>query len=320
MQQLNFIHLVSAPAAKLQFSPICTRLLTGGLTMKFIDDTYIRETIYKRKEDAHKGDFGKVLIYAGSPGMAGAAILCGTAALRTGSGLVRFLMTPERKEIQPILQTGLCEATCINAERVNFADYEAIAIGCGLSESDEAALTMAAILTSYSGVLVLDADALNLLAHREELSSLLPACPATVILTPHVGEAKRLLHTEEEIKTLSQRQEAVCALAEKYHCIAILKGAGTLVTDAAEVYENTTGNPGMATGGSGDVLTGIIASLAGQGYQPLDAARMGVFIHGKAGDLAAQELGEMSVIARDIIRKVPDALKQYYQFTCTITY
>lgn len=288
--------------------------------MKFTDDTYIRETIYKRKADAHKGDFGKVLIYAGSPGMAGAALLCGTAALRTGSGLVRFLMTPERKEIVPILQTGLCEATCIDADLADFADYEAIAIGCGLGESDEAAAMTAKILSSYSGVLVLDADALNLIAHREKLSCLLPSCRASVILTPHVGEAKRLLHTEDAIKTLAQRQEAVCALAEKYHCIAILKGAGTLITDTKEIYENTTGNPGMATGGSGDVLTGVIASLAGQGYQPLDAARMGVFIHGKAGDLAAQELGEMSVIARDIIRKVPGALKQYYQFTCTITY
>ena len=288
--------------------------------MKFTDDTYIRETIYKRKEDAHKGDFGKVLIYAGSPGMAGAALLCGTAALRTGSGLVRFLMTPLRKEIQPILQTGLCEATCIDAENVIFADYQAISAGCGLGESGETAQILASILSSYSGVLVLDADALNLLAHREELSSLAASYPGTLILTPHVGEAKRLLHTEKEIKTLSQRQDAVFALAEKYHCIAVLKGAGTLVAVKEDVYENTTGNPGMATGGSGDVLTGVIASLAGQGYAPLDAARMGSFIHGKAGDLAAAELGEMSVIARDIIRKIPDALKQYYQFTCTITY
>lgn len=316
--------------------------------MKFTDDTYLRETIYKRKADAHKGDFGKVLIYAGSPGMAGAALLCGTAALRTGSGLVRFLMTPLRKEIQPILQAGLCEATCIDVADVNFAEYQAIAIGCGLGESEEAALMLAKIFASYSGVLVLDADALNLLAHREELSSLAASYPGTLILTPHVGEAKRLLQMNDgeaagQIKTLSQRQAAALALAKKYHCIAVLKGAGTLVakTDRSEcqavagapaasandsfesredVFENTTGNPGMATGGSGDVLTGVIASLAGQGYAPLDAARMGVFIHGKAGDLAAQELGEMSVIARDIIRRIPDALKQYYQFTCTITY
>lgn len=288
--------------------------------MKFTDDTYIRETIYKRKEDAHKGDFGKVLIYAGSPGMAGAALLCGTAALRTGSGLVRYLMTPLRKEILPILQTGLWEATCLDSADVNFADYQAIAAGCGLGESDEAALMLTSILTSYTGVLVLDADALNLLSHRKEISALAASYPGTLILTPHIGEAKRLLQTNEEIKTLSQRQDAVFALTEKYHCIAVLKGAGTLVAEKEDVYENTTGNPGMATGGSGDVLTGVIASLAGQGYAPLDAARMGVFIHGKAGDLASQELGEMSVIARDIIRKIPDALKQYYQFTCTITY
>ena len=288
--------------------------------MKFTDDAYIRETIYKRKEDAHKGDFGKVLLYAGSPGMAGAAILCGTAALRTGSGLVRFLMTKTRKEIQPILQTAVWEATCIDEERADLAEYQAIAAGCGLGESEEAAGILAELLSSYAGTLVLDADALNLLAHREELGSAAASFAGTLILTPHVGEAKRLLQTECEIRTLNQREEAVRALAEKYRCIAILKGAGTLIAAQEEVYQNTTGNPGMATGGAGDVLTGVIASLAGQGYAPLDAARMGVFLHGKAGDLAAQELGEMSVTARDIIRKIPDALKQYYQFTCTITY
>lgn len=288
--------------------------------MKFTDDTYIRETIYKRKEDAHKGDFGRVLIFAGSPGMAGAALLSGTAALRTGSGLVRFLMTPSRKEIQPILQTGLCEATCIDVDRVDFADHQAIAAGCGLGETDEADQMLSSILTSYTGVLVLDADALNLLSHREELASLAASYPGTLIITPHVGEAKRLLKTEGEIKTLSQRQEAVLALAQKYHCIAVLKGAGTLIAENEDVYQNTTGNPGMATGGSGDVLTGMIASLAGQGYAPLDAARMGTFLHGKAGDLAAAEKGEMSLIARDIIGCIPDAIKPYYQFTCTITY
>ena len=289
-------------------------------TMKFTDDTFLRETIYKRKDDAHKGDFGKVMIYAGSPGMAGAAMLCGSAALRTGSGLVRFLMTPERKEIQPVLQTGLWEATCMDVECADFAEYQAIAAGCGLGESDEAASFLAKILSSYTGPLVLDADALNLLAHRKELSSLAASFPGTLILTPHVGEAKRLLHSDDAIQTLAQREEAVLALAEKYHCIAVLKGAGTLVAEGGEVYENTTGNPGMATGGSGDVLTGVIASLAGQGYAPLDAARMGTFIHGKAGDLAAQDLGEMSVTARDIVSRIPNALKQYYQFTCTITY
>ena len=288
--------------------------------MKFTDDAYIRETIFKRNPDAHKGNFGKVLVYCGSPGMTGAAILCGKAALRSGAGLVQYLMTPSRKEIQPILQTVVYEATCVKEATIDLSSYSAIVCGCGLGESEEAIETLKKILTSYAGTLVLDADALNILAHQSDTASLLASCKATLIMTPHIGEAKRLLHTAEEIRTLDARVEAVRALAVNYQCIAVLKGAGTLVAQGDEIYENTTGNPGMATGGSGDVLAGVIASLAGQGYAPLDAARMGVFIHGKAGDLAAEELGEMGLIARDIIEKLPTAFKQYYQFTCTITY
>ncbi|MBR5931867.1 MAG: NAD(P)H-hydrate dehydratase [Lachnospiraceae bacterium] len=288
--------------------------------MKFIDDTYIRETIFKRNADAHKGDFGKVLVYCGSPGMAGAAILCGKAALRSGSGLVRFLMTPSREEIKPILQTVVYEATIVREKSADLSEYDAIVCGCGLGETEEAVATLKKILTIYAGTLVLDADALNILAHQDDAAELLRSRKANLILTPHVGEAKQLLHTEDEIRSLEARVDAVCTLSEQYHCITVLKGAGTLIAQDGEIYENTTGNPGMATGGSGDVLAGVIASLAGQGYAPLDAARMGVFIHGKAGDLAAEELGEMSVIARDIIKKLPAAFKQYYQFTCTITY
>ena len=203
---------------------------------------------------------------------------------------------------------------------VDLSGYSAIVCGCGLGKSEEAIATLKKILSSYEGTLVLDADALNMIALQEDGAALLADCKATVILTPHVGEAKRLLQTSEEIRSLDARADAVRALAAKYHCIAVLKGAGTLVAQGDEIYENTTGNPGMATGGSGDALAGVIASLAGQGYAPLDAARMGVFIHGKAGDLAAEELGEMSVIARDIIKKLPAAFKQYYKFTCTITY
>ena len=288
--------------------------------MKFTDDAYIRETIFKRNDDAHKGDFGKVLVYCGSPGMAGAAILCGKAALRSGSGLVQYLMTPSREEIRTVLQSVVYEATCVKETEVDLSSYSAIVCGCGLGKSEEAIATLKKILSSYEGTLVLDADALNMIALQEDGAALLADCKATVILTPHVGEAKRLLQTNEEIRSLDARADAVRALAAKYHCITVLKGAGTLVAQEDEIYENTTGNPGMATGGSGDVLAGVIASLAGQGYAPLDAARMGVFIHGKAGDLAAEELGEMSVIARDIIKKLPAAFKQYYKFTCTITY
>ncbi len=303
--------------------------------MEFIDKDYIGNTLFKRKEDAHKGDFGKVLIYAGSYGMAGAAILCGKAALRTGVGLARYLITEERKEILPILQIAVPEATCMSInsfQEIDFSEYKAIVCGCGLGKSSEAAAGLAILFDNFENVLVLDADALNIIAASPSLTEKMKNSLAEIIITPHVGEAKRLLDTCEGISGLSSRKNAVCALAEKFDCIAVLKGSGTLIAkkrrgseeDSAlgkdntgdggfSIFENTTGNPGMATGGSGDVLSGMIASLAAQGYSALDAARMGVFLHGRAGDLVAKAVGEMSVTASDIISLIPAAILECYK-------
>ncbi|MCQ2512609.1 MAG: NAD(P)H-hydrate dehydratase [Lachnospiraceae bacterium] len=303
--------------------------------MKFIDKEYISNTLFKRKEDAHKGDFGKVLIYAGSVGMAGAAILCGKAALRTGVGLARYLITEERKEILPILQIAVPEATCMtinNFQEIDYSEYKAIVCGCGLGKSSEVAAGLSVILDNFENVLVLDADALNVIATSPSLIDKMRNSLAEIIITPHAGEAKRLLDTCEGISGLSGRKNAVCALAERFDCIAVLKGSGTLIAqkrigsedDSAlekdytkdgsfSIFENTTGNPGMATGGSGDVLSGIIASLAAQGYSALDAARMGVFLHGRAGDLVAKAVGEMSVTASDIISLIPAAILECYK-------
>lgn len=293
--------------------------------MKFIDEKYMSNIFFKRKEDAHKGDFGKVLIYAGSYGMAGAAILCGKAALRTGVGLAKYLITEERKEIVPILQVAVPEATCMmvtDFKDIDFTEYKAIVCGCGLGKSKEAADGLSVILDHFENVLVLDADALNLIASSPSLTEKAQNSLAEIIITPHVGEAKRLLNTCEGIAGLSGRKNAVCALSEKYDCIAVLKGSGTLIAKKVRetddntgdgdfaVFENTTGNPGMATAGSGDVLSGVIASLAAQGYSALDAARMGVFLHGKAGDLTTKAVGEMSVTASDIITLLPGAILQ----------
>lgn len=303
--------------------------------MKFIDDSYIIRTLFKRKKNAHKGDFGKTLVYAGSYGMAGAAILCGKAALRGGAGLVRYLITEGRSDLLPILQVAVPEATCLTVNNfydIDFSEYKAIVCGCGLGKSSEAAACLSVLLDNFENVLVLDADALNIIAASPSLTEKMKNSLAEIVITPHIGEAKRLLNCEEEIVDREDRWSAACALSQKFDCITVLKGAGTLIARRAfeseedsalgknntgdgkfSVFENTTGNPGMATGGAGDVLSGIIASLAAQGYAAMDAARLGVFFHGKAGDLAAAALGEMSVTAGDLIDYLPQAIRKYYQ-------
>ena len=315
--------------------------------MTFTDEAYIRSTLVPRERDAHKGDFGKILIFAGSPGMAGAAVLCGRAALKSGAGLVQYLLPTFESPLLPVLQISVPEATCISAGPAyqypanaaasgtsmksgpDLAAYSAVACGSGLGKSMESLKILHKIIDGCTSVLVADADALNLIAENADLAEKFTASPAAKIITPHIGEAKRLLHTDDPISGPESRCEAVKALTETYRCIAVLKGAGTLVaapqTGAAAgtgaetctatadngIFLNTTGNPGMATAGSGDSLAGIIASLAGQGYAPLDAARMGVFLHGKAGDLAAAELGEAGMTASDIVRYIPYAFKLY---------
>ncbi len=291
--------------------------------MIYTDDKYVSETIFKRLPDAHKGDFGKLLIFAGSEGMAGAATLAGRSALKSGVGLVRFLLPDFTSSLLPILQINVPEATCICwHEHLDLSEYSAIAAGSGLGKSHKVLKILTYIIDNYTGILVLDADALNLISENTVLADKVRGSGATIIITPHVGEAKRLLHTCEGIAGIGSRKNAVCALSEQYNCIAVLKGSGTLVAQqnhnsvsnishapAFDIYQNTTGNPGMATGGSGDCLTGIISSLAAQRYTPIDAARIGVFIHGKAGDLASDQLGEMGITAGDIVAYTPYALK-----------
>jgi len=283
-------------------------------TTIFTTHEYLKQVLKKRDVDAHKGDFGKVLIYAGSCGMAGAAVLCGRAALKSGAGLVQFLVPDFKEPLLSILQISVPEATCIPAFDHPTA-YTAIACGSGLGQSSAARAMLERILTTYEGTLLLDADALNMIAGSDELAEMTRTCRACVIITPHIGEARRLLHTTDPIKDPESRQKAVFELSCQYRCIAVLKGAGTLVAQADTqdvpfpIYQNTTGNPGMATAGSGDSLAGLITSLAAQGYAPLDAARMGVYIHGKAGDLAAEELGEMGLTSSDIVSCIPAAIR-----------
>lgn len=297
--------------------------------MTRIDHAFFEERFPARKRDAHKGDFGKILIFAGSCGMAGAAALAGRAALRSGAGLVQFLLPSYADPIYPILQTLVPEATCITPEKIGFygADtsdafvkdslnaYDAIAAGSGLGNDPVRLSLLSFLIQNYDGTMVLDADALNAISRGNLAKETLRSSSAEFIFTPHVGEAKRLLsaaaHYPASIRTEKERLTAAQILADVYQSTVLLKGAGTLiVSPSGAVYQNTTGNPGMATGGSGDVLSGIIASFAGQGLSAEDAAACGAFLHGKAGDLAANALSEPAMTAGDLISFLPDARKQ----------
>jgi NAD(P)H-hydrate epimerase len=274
-------------------------------------------TLPPRRPDSHKGDFGRVLVVAGSRGMSGAAILSGTAALRGGAGLVRVAL-PEG--ILPLVAAGnpcymtaplpqddqgrlasAAEADLIALARAN----DVVAAGPGLGRSPAITALVTALLDQTSVPLVLDADALNALQHHADR---LRQRAAPVILTPHPAEFARL--AGGDVPTVqAHRQEAAARFAAAHGVVVVLKGHGTVVTDGRQLYVNTTGNPGMATGGTGDVLTGILAALLGQQLAPFAAAQLGVYVHGLAGDLARDAVGEVSLIASDLLLHLPAALR-----------
>ncbi len=271
--------------------------------------TQIRKMIKPRKPDAHKGDFGRLLVYAGSMGMVGAAILCGKAALRTGAGLVQFYLP---KDLIPIVQGALPEATAI--ERGTLEDYDgyrALIIGPGLGRYSEDKGKLLSIFQHYSGTIVLDADGLNWLRDGE-LRQAVENSGAEIIMTPHPGEARTLLENIGITETRRfSRQEQVQMIQAGYGHVVLLKGADTLVAlDQERIYRNTTGNPGMATAGSGDVLSGIIAGLVGQGYSLEEASLLGPYLHGLSGDLVCETQGEEGLIAGDLVEGIPQAWKQ----------
>ena len=280
-----------------------------------IDAAYVKTYVHKRDRQVHKGNCGKLLIVAGSCGMGGAAVLCARGALRTGAGLVQ-VSAPQ--ELWPVIHTGVMEATCLSRRTGDWdlKGYQAVAIGPGLGVKDEDKKLIEHILTQYTGTVILDADGLNHLAEDEDLMALAAGrgsgCHRScqLIITPHPGEASRLLGWSTK-EIAADRIGAVRALAERLNAVAVLKGAGTLVAvPSGETYTNTTGNPGMATGGSGDVLTGMIAALVGQGLGPLEAACCGVYLHGLAGDLGAGYWGEYSLMASDIADSIALAIRQ----------
>ncbi|MEJ5342982.1 MAG: NAD(P)H-hydrate dehydratase [Thermogutta sp.] len=274
-----------------------------------------------RPRDAHKGRFGTVLIVGGSLGMSGAAGLAGLAALRGGAGLVR-VATPapvlaivasyERSYTTIPLEADKHGRISLRAfERVMEAALEAdwIALGPGLGRSFGLSRLVTRVYSELSKPLVLDADGLNALARE---NGQLPRPGGPRVLTPHPGEFRRLVGPSGDTRRpIEERWQLARQQAAKWGVVLVYKGHPTLVTDGTRCYFNTTGNPGMATGGSGDVLTGLIAALGAQGLEPFAAAQLAVYLHGLAGDLAAAELSEEAMIASDLIDYLPRAFQEY---------
>jgi NAD(P)H-hydrate epimerase len=273
-------------------------------------------TLPKRPADSNKGMYGYVLIVAGGRGMAGAAGLAGASALRSGAGLVRVAtaaeVQPTVASFEPSYMTyplesdreGLIRSEPAKRDLPKLLERASVlAIGSGLGQSDEVRELVRWVLEAVKIPTLLDADALNALAGQTEL---LGDLRHPVVITPHPGEFARLTgRTIAEIQ--ADREGHAVALAQADHLVVVLKGHKTIVTDGARIYVNATGNPGMATGGTGDVLTGVIAALIAQKLAPFEAAQLGVYIHGLAGDIARDQNGEVGMIAGDLVEALADA-------------
>lgn len=277
--------------------------------------------IFKRRPDSHKGDYGHVFVLAGSAGLTGAAYLTSQAALLSGSGLVTLGIP---KSLNPVMARKLTEvmtrplpetkdqslsAKAFSEISAFCAKANVLAIGPGLSQNKETQALIRKVITRIRLPRVIDADGLNALAGHSSLLLRTKNRELITVLTPHTGEIARLI-SKSVAFVQKNRKRLAKEFAKKYNVALVLKGHRTIVADPkGRIYINKTGNPGMASGGVGDVLTGIIASFIGQGLSGFDAAKLGVYIHGLAGDLAAREKGELSLIARDLLNKLPDVLK-----------
>ena len=265
-----------------------------------------------RRPNAHKGDFGRILLLCGSRGYTGAAALAARGALRSGAGLV-YLGVPESiyaieavKLDEPVVfplpeEEGKLSEGAIPEVLERLSNMDAVLIGPGLGQSAGIYSVGKAVLERYCGPVVLDADGINVMAAHKNI---MRERTGPLILTPHDGEFARLAHWPGE-----DRVTDAVSLACDLDAIVVLKGHGTVITDGHTVYRNPTGNPGMAVGGSGDVLAGIIVSLCGQGIDPLTAAACGAWLHGAAGDLCQCEIGQYGMLPTDMLNALPRLMK-----------
>jgi hydroxyethylthiazole kinase-like uncharacterized protein yjeF len=301
-----------------------------GIPRSFIEEADIKTHLIDREElnlslldprppDAHKGDYGHLCVLAGSPGKTGAAAMICQGALRIGAGLVTLgipaslnpileaKLTEAMTEPLPDAGSGYLSSDALKAIRQLLKGKTALALGPGISTQPQVQELLVELIPRVSVPQVIDADGITAVASRPDI---LKECKSSVVLTPHPGEMARLIDSTPQ-KVQDDRIGVAKAFATTYNCIVVLKGNRTVIaTPDEKIYINPTGNPGMASGGVGDVLTGIIGGLMAQGLSPLDAALWGVYLHGMAGDLAVQTIGEISLIAGDIIDYIPRALTE----------
>ena len=279
--------------------------------------------LLRRKPDSNKADYGHILILAGSARFSGAAVLAAEAAMRSGSGLVTIgipkginsgLIKIKPKEIMtyPLPETSDGSLSVESYRKIlKFVDnINVLVMGCGLSQNTSTQALVRKIVASIAKPMIIDADGLNALSGHLNLFRNKNYVRCAKILTPHPGEMARLIGTTVDAVEKNRIKSAV-SLAKELGVVVVLKGHQTVVaSEQGCVYINKTGNPGMATAGSGDVLAGIIGSFLGQGLDSFNAAKYGVYLHGFAGDLAAEEKTQLSLISSDIIYKLPQAISK----------
>ena len=255
-----------------------------------------------RKPNSHKGDFGHGLLIAGSQQKMGAAIIAAKACLRSGAGLLTVVILKEERNA---LFSSIPEAMLhFREDPIDFSKYNCLAIGPGLAQDEAANKLLHSVLSEVKYPIIVDADALNIIALNKDL---LLQIPKNSILTPHPKEFDRLFgnhsSTEERIETAIQK-------AKEYNCIIILKGHETVITDGKNSFKNITGNSGLAKGFSGDALTGIILAFLAQGYEPVNASKLAVFLHGLSADITLENQSEESMIISDVIENLGKAIKK----------
>ena len=282
------------------------------MQMKELDHASVLAKLPDRDPRGHKGDYGRLLLLCGSRGYTGAAALAAMGALRCGAGLV-FLGVPESiyaieavKLTEPVVFPlpdcgGVFAPEAAEQIKERLGRMDAVLIGPGLGQSEGTLAVLRCVLNSFSGPVIVDADGINLLVQHKDI---LRGRTGITILTPHEGEAARLLG-----RAVTDRKTDALLLARELGAILVLKGHQTLITDGEVVFCNPTGNPGMAVGGSGDVLAGMIAGLLGQKLSALDAAACAVWLHGAAGDLCAREMGQYAMLPTDYLEVLPRLLK-----------
>jgi NAD(P)H-hydrate epimerase len=272
--------------------------------MEKLEIDYIKQFLKRRLPNSHKGNFGHALLITGSEQKMGAAVIAAKACLRSGCGLLTVSIL---KEERFSVFTSIPEAMLhFREEQIDFSKYNSLAIGPGLEQDAAAQKLLYSTLSKTKYPIVIDADALNMLAKNQDW---LIQLPKNSILTPHPKEFDRLFgnHNIEE-----ERRKTANAKAKEFNCIIVLKGHKTFITNGITSFENSTGNVGLAKGGSGDALTGIILSFLAQGYEPIQAAKLAVFIHGLSADITLQTQSEESMLITDVIENLGKAFEKIH--------